>query len=229
MKVLASDFDNTIYFSNDSKLTETNIKAVEKFMREGNIFCIVTGRTYMTIKEKLSELKLPYTYLICGDGAMIFDSTDYCINRINIEKSIVEKSVEYLKEQGYDSYLEDGYNITENLNDCIKVVAKYTDKEHAIEVVKSINENINVYAYASRSHININNKICNKKDALERLSEIEKIPRENIYVIGDDINDYEMLEGFKGAMISKHNPILDGINIQKYDSLHEYIENLLEK
>ena len=138
------DFDNTIYFSNDSKLTETNIKAVEKFMREGNIFCIVTGRTYMAIKEKLSELKLPYTYLICGDGAMIFDSTDYCINRINIEKSIVEKSVEYLKEQGYDSYLEDGYNITENLNDCIKVVAKYTDKEHAIEVVKSINENINV-------------------------------------------------------------------------------------
>ena len=49
---------------------------------------------------------------------MIFDSTDYCIERITLEKNVVESVVEYLKDHGYDAYLEDGYNVTENTNDC---------------------------------------------------------------------------------------------------------------
>lgn len=227
MKILASDFDNTLFFSTDTNTTEKNIEAIKSFLLEGNTFCLITGRTYMEIKSELERLELPYTYLICGDGAMIFDSTDYCIERITLEKNAVESVVEFLKEQGYDSYLEDGYNITENTNDCIKIVAKYTDKENAIEVVKKINDNFDVYAYASRKHININNKLSNKKQALERLSELEELSIKDFYVIGDDINDYEMLESFNGAIIAKHNPSLDKIKLSEYDTLHEYINYLL--
>lgn len=229
MKIIASDFDNTLYFANNKELTNKNIDVIKKFMVEGNIFCIITGRTYMAIKEKLNELELPYTYLICGDGAMIFDSTDYCIERITLEKNVVESVVEYLKDHGYDAYLEDGYNVTENPTDCIKVVARYTDKAKAVKIVNNINETLNVYAYASRSHININHKSCNKKDALERLAKIENISTEKIHVIGDDVNDYEMLTSFDGVIMSQHNPILNKINTDKYNTLHEYIEDLLKK
>lgn len=228
MKILASDFDNTLFFSTDTKTTEKNIEAIKSFLLEGNTFCLITGRTYMEIKSELERLELPYTYLICGDGAMIFDSTDYCIERITLEKNVVESVVEYLKDHGYDAYLEDGYNVTENTNDCIKVVAKYTDKEKAIKDVKDINEKFDVYAYASRKHININHKDCNKHIALKRLSELENLLVKEIFVIGDDINDYEMLKIFNGAVITKHNQALDDLNLSEYESLHQYIDYLLE-
>ena len=78
MKVLASDFDNTIFFLEDELKTKNNVEAIRKFIINGNIFCLITGRTYMEIKEELNRLNLPYSYLICGDGALIFDNLDFC-------------------------------------------------------------------------------------------------------------------------------------------------------
>ena len=53
MKILASDFDNTIFFQNDEEITQKNVNAIKRFMKEGNIFCLITGRTYMDIKNEL--------------------------------------------------------------------------------------------------------------------------------------------------------------------------------
>ena len=86
-----------------------------------------------------------------------------------------------------------------------------------------------MYAYASRKHINVNNPINNKKEAIQRLMEIANLNKEDIYVIGDDINDYEMLEYFKGAIINKHNPILDELNLPKFETISDYIEEILSK
>ena len=229
MKILASDFDNTLFFSKDSEKTQKNIEAIKNFMSQGNIFCLITGRTYMEIKPELNRIELPYTYLICGDGAMTLDSTDYCLQTVGLEKQLVEKVVNYLKKEGYAPYLEDGYNITDNFNDCIKVVAEYTDKEQANKVVKIINETMNVYAYASRKHINVNNKNNDKKQALQRLAELENLSLKDFYVIGDDINDLEMLTAYNGAIITIHNPDLDKLNLPQYDTLYDYVNYLLNE
>lgn len=42
MKILASDFDNTLYFHNSMK--ENDLKAIKKFQEKGNLFGICTGR-----------------------------------------------------------------------------------------------------------------------------------------------------------------------------------------
>ena len=76
------------------------IEAVKKFIASGNIFCIITGRTYMEIKPDLLKLDLPYTYLVCADGALIFDSTDYCLKTVKLDKEVVKRAVEILKENG---------------------------------------------------------------------------------------------------------------------------------
>lgn len=227
MKILASDFDNTIFFLEDEQITKRNIETIRKFMINGNIFCLITGRTYMEIKEELVKLNFPYSYLICGDGALIFDNLDYCISSTKLDKEIVKRVVEILKENNYEPYLEDGYNITTNPEDCIKVSAKYIkDKADAERVVNIISNELDVYAYASRAHVNINNKHNDKKQALLRLSEIIKIPPEEIYTIGDSVNDYEMLEYFKGATVINHNTVLDNLNLPKYNSVADYIEEL---
>lgn len=230
MKILASDFDNTIFLQNDKETTQKNIIAIKNFMKEGNIFCLITGRTYMDIKAELINLDLPYTYMICGDGALIFDNMDYCLKRIKIEKHIVERTVEILKENGYTPYLEDGYNITTNTDDCIKITATYIkDKSDGERVAELINDELPVYAYASRFHINVNNLLSNKRQAIYHLAELANLNSKDFYVIGDSINDYEMLDEFRGAIIKKHNIILDKLQLPEYNSLSDYIEELCKK
>ena len=90
MKVLASDFDYTLYVK-DKEIVQKNIAAISKFMKYGNIFCIITGRSYSNIKVLLNEYKIPYHYLICQDGVKIFDSTDYCFSTEYLSREKIEK------------------------------------------------------------------------------------------------------------------------------------------
>ena len=83
-----------------------------------------------------------------------------------------------------------------------------------------------VYAYASRAHINVNNVKNNKRDAIKNIANLVNIPIENIYVIGDSINDYEMLESYNSAVVKKHNTVLDKLNLKEYETVSDYIEEL---
>lgn len=226
MKILASDFDNTLYIK-EEEIFRKNLAAIKKFIQEGNLFCIITGRSYTSIKKVLNEYQVSYSYLICEDGAKIFDNVDYCIDTTMLSKEEIEKVQEIFKNNNSECLLEDGYNITNNINDCVKVLAKYNDKNLANKIVLELQEKTNTYSYVSREHINIISNKIDKEKALKKLSEIENIHNNNIYVIGDDINDYEMLKSFNGAIMKKHHQKLDELSKKEYENLFEYVEELI--
>lgn len=226
MKFLASDFDNTLYIKDEEKLRK-NILAIKNFINHGNLFCIITGRSYTSIKSLLTKYDISYTYLICEDGAKIFDSVDYCISTTMLPPSEIIKIKEIFKNNNVDCILEDGYNFTENINDCVKVLATYQDKELAEKIVAELENSTNVYAYRSKEHINVTSRKTNKKVALEEIKKLENISTTDIFVIGDDINDYEMLEAFSGAIMKKHHPKLSNLSKREYEYLYEYIEELI--
>ena len=121
MNILASDFDNTIYFLDDEEKNKKNVEAIREFVAYGNIFCIVTGRNYSDLKILLQENNIAYSYLICDDGAKIFNNVDYCLSTTYLEKEEIEKIKKILDQEQADYYLDDGYNKTENVNDCVKI------------------------------------------------------------------------------------------------------------
>ena len=41
-------------------------------------------------------------------------------------------------------------------------------------------------------------------------------------------NDYEMLKSFNGGVIKNHHPILNELNKKEYESISEYIEELMK-
>ena len=142
MKILASDFDDTIYFEDDVEKSIKNIKAIKEFVSFGNSFCIITGRNYSDVKLLLNEYNIPYTYLICEDGAKIFNNMDYCIDTIYMDKELIKEIINILEEYNYDYYLDDGYNKTNNINDCVKVVVNCSEKDKQVEIVNKIKKNI---------------------------------------------------------------------------------------
>ena len=228
MKILASDFDNTIYLEDDKEKTLKNVEAIKEFVEKGNIFCVITGRNYTDLKIFLNELKIPYTYLICEDGAKIFNYSDYCLDTTYLDKETIEKVQPIIEKYTKDYYLDDGYNKTTNLNDCVKIVVNCIDEVEKEQIVKVIKEKNLCHIYASRVHINIIEKTVNKENALKKLINLEDLDYDKVHVIGDNDNDYEMLRYFNGGVIKKHHKKLDELNKKEYNYLYEYIEELMK-
>ena len=229
MQILASDFDNTIYYAHDEEKTRQNVAAIKDFISQGNIFCIITGRNYTSLKKTLNEYNIPYTYLICEDGAKAFDSVDNCISTTYLEEDEIKEIEELLKRIDADYYLDDGYNKTEYHKDCVKIVVNCVDELEKNIMVHTIKDQINVHIYASRRHVNIIHRTVNKAKALEDLCKNENLDINLLHVAGDDFNDYEMLASYDGAVMKEHNRKLDHLKKEEYDNLSDYIEVLIKR
>ncbi len=224
MKVIASDFDDTLYLKDDLNKTKDNIESINNFISKGNIFIIITGRSYSNIKVVLNELSIPYSYLICEDGAKIFNNMDYCIDTTYMKEEDINKILPIIKEEDY--YLDDGYNETNNINDTVKIVVNCKDKTKANNIIDIINKTVDTYIYASNEHINIIDKNMNKQKGLEKLFYIENFNFDDLFVIGDNDNDLEMLNKYNGGIISNHSKALDLLNKKNYETLKIFIDEI---
>ena len=227
MKILASDFDNTIYFLDDKEKNKNNVAAIKKFVSQGNVFCIITGRNYSDLKVLLNENDIPYSYLICEDGAKIFNNMDYCIDTVLLDRKTIERIIPVLEDNNCDYYLDDGYNKTEYLEDVVKIVINCIDEQEKIRMVNIVKEQFDVHIYASRFHVNIINKSVNKENALKKLFNLEELNINLLNVIGDNDNDYEMLKTFNGGVIKEHHEKLNELNKPEFETLADYIETLM--
>lgn len=225
MKVLASDFDLTLYVD-DLEIVKKNVMAIRRFMKNGNLFGIITGRNYSDIKVLLNQYDIPYHYLICQDGAKLFDSMDYCFSTVSLSREDIVRIVPVLEEYHFDYYLDDGYNETTNMDDCVKVVGVIGNRREEAQKVVDILIKEGFYAYLSMYYINILDSSVNKKNALEKLLVHADCYKEDLYVIGDSVNDLEMLTSFQGAIMKNHSKELDYLGKKSYNTLYEYIEEL---
>ena len=225
MKVLASDFDLTLYVD-DLEIVKKNVMAIRYFMKNGNLFGIITGRNYSDIKVLLNQYDIPYHYLICQDGAKLFDSMDYCFSTVSLSREDIVRIVPVLEEYHFDYYLDDGYNETTNMDDCVKVVGVIENRREEAQKVVDILIKEGFYAYLSMYYINILDSSVNKKNALEKLLVHADCYKEDLYVIGDSVNDLEMLTSFQGAIMKNHSKELDHLGKKSYNTLYEYIEEL---
>lgn len=201
MKILVSDFDNTIYTEHYLE----NIKEVNKFVEQGNLFIIATGRN---IKDLLKDLNYPNiycSYIICNDGGSIFDKNLNPINRINIDDHLVKPIINMLIDnyRQVEWYIDNGSTL---INDYVYpvngIIAKYYDSELAINTLNSIVERFpEVHGYLSERWINITNKLVSKGNAIDYLVKLNGYNEEDVFVIGDGINDISMLEKYHGYAV----------------------------
>jgi hydroxymethylpyrimidine pyrophosphatase-like HAD family hydrolase len=217
MKVLVSDFDKTFYPDNFID----NIKEVNKFVDLGNVFIIATGRNARSLRKIIDDYNIKFSYIICNDGSVIYDKDFNLIKKNKINKNTIEKLYDYLSLYFEQIYLDDGFELTNVVSDEIDgIFVRYTDYELARSVLKEMHENFkDVHGYLSENYMNIVSTESSKGLAIKYLELLNNY--NNIYVVGDGINDLSMYEYYKGLSMLNSIPELK-------EMAHSHVDDFID-
>lgn len=219
-KLLVSDIDATLFDSNH-KISKENYNAIKYFTDEGGKFSVASGRTAAAVRNFLTEIGINAPAVIYN-GAVIYSfETETAIYKMNIEehrKEAIRKVSETKPELGIEVYSDEHIYI---MRECFET-ARFQDKNYDVTYYmpqnvwnepwtkvliigtgKQLDEFEPIYrrdydsGYSVRSgthYLDIVASGASKGYGVEKLAGMLGISRENIYAVGDNMNDVEMIE-----------------------------------
>lgn len=209
MNLIISDFDGTFYDNN----YEENIKFIES-IKDKCDFVIATGRHFKSLKR---DLKTSCKYYICNDGGYIVNDKEEIIYKKYLNDSEFRLVYDRIKELNYEDYYIDyiEYFDTKINDNASKISIKIKDNNAYNDMLYIINGLEETYGYLSENWMNILPKKACKEKAIDKLLKMTNY--ENIYVIGNEINDYGMLKKYNGYLITNEDS-------DKYNTVKSFIE-----
>lgn len=226
MFLLASDFDRTFYINNyDFK---KNVEALKSF-RKNNKFVIVTGRSYQDYMN-ITKNYVPLDYLVINHGATILKDnkvirSEY-INATTIDKlkNIIDfDNIDYFATSDTESRVNINHGKISKINISMKdnLVAK-----KAVDYINNNFSDINAYILFHKNQFEIVSTKSNKCEALKYIGYLEKINSSNIYTVGDEYTDIEMVKYYKGFAIKNSVDDLVKVAVSVVDSVSDIIDFL---
>lgn len=229
MKIIVSDFDGTLF----GKDLEENVSAINDFVHRGNIFILATGRAMNYLAEDLSMIDLECEYYICNDGGVIFDKYFNVVYRKDIKQELVRPIYNYLadNENMLETFIDTSHGYVTDTSKCANgIIARPYDREKALATLDNILRKFpDVNGYMSTNWINLFDKEVSKKKAIDYLVDNYRYPANEIYTIGDGMNDYQMLEGYQGYTFDDSSDDLKAITKGTVKNIKELIEKIDKK
>ena len=233
MKILVSDFDDSFYTKDYS--IEEAVKKIKEFRNKGNKFILATGRSVTNLLKELSNYDpYIYDYLLCNDGSIIYDSNLSELFRDDLIHENRHGIVMMLNASDAVTKvtIDNGYDFLENPDsEGVRLIGTL-NTEKRDEAVKLLNEVLDKYkdytGYLSNYYMMILNNYMDKGYALNKLCELENLNKDDIYTLGDEVNDYQLVRDFKGYAVEGANKILDNVKTGTVKNIGELID-LIEK
>lgn len=214
MKIIASDYDGTF---NRNGITDFKREAVSNWRKNGNYFGIVSGRGYPSLIECVEAHPFEYDFLICNNGAVIYDGDGNIIFEERCDGAIAKPLVEDLFLWGCPMANIDKDIPVRIIKDCdplsdseiylsdlpeidyFNQISTYLDTaESATDIVKLIEDKY--------SHIltPLQNGTCidivpvgvNKAQGIYELMKVVGGTYDDVIAVGDNINDTHMIAEF---------------------------------
>ena len=225
MKLLVTDYDNTLElhydYTDNTAILRRNISAINNFMKH-NIVCIATGRHFDAIYKTLTQNNIRFNYLCANNGAELYDENYkllFCL-------PLVEHDLEILMNLNEKVFFRKPFNsnLISSANLYIENVKKYD------RIKKYLNENLkkSLIEYKFPKIKIVNNK-CNKVNVIDIIQKVEKILDINVYTIGDDVNDIDMIIQYNGTSLITANEEVKKMVPRVYNELNQFINCVAEK
>lgn len=226
--ILASDFDGTIFI--EGKISKKDIQAIRDFQAAGNLFVLVTGRSFSSLFP-LIENKIAPNAIIANNGGHIF------VNNNGRLEEVFKAEIPLLKAKRFLEYylkhipneiaiFTDNKKLKnlENINEAIMALAIYSDKE----ITNYFQDDFDFHY--SIGVIDVVKKGINKQRGIEIIEKYYSI-NEEIIAIGDDYNDIDFLKNTPNSYTLDYvsnKEVRKAANFS-VNSVAELIKNLMEE
>ena len=217
--MLVCDYDGTL--NTDFKIDlRLNINAIKKFMGQGNKFVISTARGFNSIKYEINKYNIPYDYLTCNNGAVIFDNRDNVMYKNTLSKKEIDGIKMAVSSDKKRVYFFDVYGYRGNEEDIIYGsipvsffydVSELEELLHPLEVQKRGN-----HVFVKKQSSKLDGALI-----LERNLDVNKI-----YAVGDGEDDRELLKYFGGYKMFINS--LKDPDMKMTTSVHSLIKKIMK-
>lgn len=221
-KLLVTDYDNTFElhyeFVDKDTILHSNIEAINKFMKN-NLVCIATGRHFLAIQETLLKYNIKFNYLIANYGSEIYDSN----YNLLFYQSIDEKDLTKLQKISHEVF----YRYAHNSNFIVSANLYFNNECEFKEISSWLKEILEFsYVECKFPKIKIINRKCSKREAIKFISKVVKVNNKDIFTIGDDVNDVEMIAEYNGFSLYSADTKARKAALKLYNNLYELVEEL---
>ena len=209
MKLIASDFDGTVY--KGGRISERDIVAIERWQAEGNAFGIVTGRG-RDILARARELGVTLDYAVALNGAQIIDRDGTILHEEVFDLSWEERYFNFVnqfpqKEEGVAIYAKrdpDGPDSKDNIYGIAQLSLVMNSPEEATRMTDLLNEKFGdeLISFANWSCINTVRRGVSKATGIAAYARLIGAAFEDIYAVGDAHNDLPMLDAYDGYVVN---------------------------
>lgn len=195
---------------------------------------LATGRSYVDLKIMIDKYKIPYDYLILNHGALLLSKKLEILNVFTLDKELVGSVLEYANNNKdiYDVVLIDVFKkkVIDTSN-AVKIMLKLYSYDNALDVKKYIDEryaNIKCYYEKEDNHylVEIVSSKASKSLMIEKILVREEIKKDNVFTIGDGVNDIDMIRNFNGYRVINSCKELDSITNRVIDNVSDLIEKI---
>lgn len=223
MKIIVSDFDYT-FFTDDY---EHNIQIIQEFVQKGNLFIIATGRNLDHIRADIDGYSIPFSYLICNDGGLIYNHQYQLLYEKKMKPEIVKPVFEFLDQKRCFSEVwvdhNGEYSVDPN-ESADKIIARYKDAKKAQKIVEEVCTKFSgITGYLSEHWVNLTDISVNKGRAIQQLAIENHWNSEDIYTVGDSVNDISMVTMYRGYAIATGSDALKKVSIKTVKDFEELI------
>ncbi len=233
--MLVSDYDGTFATSEDD--IRINCDLIRKYIDRGNIFVLSSGRSLASLKRKVDVYNIPYNYLGTCDGNFLFDNNDELIKAYPIKHDILDKLEDLKKIKIYDridyAYSDDYSSIYYPNKKIGSITAVVHDKNLTSKFIDEFNrlkeENKDYdffsYGFDGISYYAVKSRGNNKSIPIKFLERELKLSSSNIYTVGDNLNDLEMIRDYNGYVIGDNEELAKHA-VARYDNVHGLINDI---
>lgn len=250
MKVLASDFDGTLFFKDETPtIRKKDIEAIKKFQAAGNKFGICTGRHLRGILD-VTKNKIDFDFYILNSGCIILDHDcnpiyerwiDYS-DAIQVFEKYPDESITVVGKNQYiyaykmnslwkSNMLKEIESFDQIDDQQIIGFSLHVDSEQkARKITHDINiMDLPIIAYQNRSDVDCIYRECSKGTGIDKIKEYYVVEDQEMCCIGDNYNDIPMLEASPNSFTFNNSPEeLRKIVPYTVDSLCECIDQIME-
>ena len=194
-KLLASDYDGTLNtFEYDLRF---NIPFIKRFIESGHLFVLNTGRSYQSIRDEINRFNIPYSYLSCNDGNLLLNRGNKIIYTSNINENTNYLIHEFASIEGIQ------INVFTHQGKILEyeLVVKHLTDSFFIRLQNlclKLHLSYKVFKILFVSRIYVMQEEISKSHTINLISELENIDKCDIFTIGDNSNDVEMIRDFNG-------------------------------